>query len=147
MGLMDEAIGLMKATDDEISRIVDQMAPKSGAEEGAATSYMLYVISSYLNVFATNLSGEEKIYEGQIKVDNGRSCVFIDGFMVQGNVQFELLEGVNWVKGHRENSQYGQIFKRSDGSATILTSDHRGRVKLPLVMDRLELWTGAQGDY
>lgn len=137
---MDEAVGLMKATDDEISRLMDQISDDFEKEEDHSKANKLYVMSSYLDVFATTLSGEEKVYEGPIEVNNQRACVSIDGFEVRGNVQFEILDGDRWIKGHRQNSQYGQVFMTCEGASIILTSDHRGRVTLPLVMDKLELW-------
>lgn len=63
-----------------------------------------------------------------------RAEVIIDGFAVRGNVQFEVMVDGNWIKGHRENSQYGQIFRGKE-TTFILTDEHRGRVSLPLVMD------------
>lgn len=49
---------------------------------------------------------------------------------------FELLADGEWVKGHWEKSQYGQMFVSTGRGSVIITGEHSARVVSPLVMDR-----------
>lgn len=146
---LNQAIELIKATNDQVSRLIDKIQDEwDGNDHDLA--HKVYVIASYLNMFASHLSGESKTYEGPVEVNNARSSISIDGFEVRGDVQFELLEDGNWIKGHRENSQYGQVFMTQnygEGSGVILCDAYRGRVTLPLTMDNgINPWVNPSGN-
>lgn len=49
---------------------------------------------------------------------------------------FELLADGEWVKGHWEKLQYGQMFVSPGRGYVIITGEHSARVVSPLVMDR-----------
>lgn len=130
---MQEAIKLILDTNDELNRLSDILSDDIRNEDFEKVN-LIYFLAAQLNVAASQLTGEAKTYEGACIVNNGRAEVIIDGFAVRGNVQFEVMVDGNWIKGHRENSQYGQIFRGKE-TTFILTNEYTGRVSLPLVMD------------
>lgn len=132
--LMKEAIELLNNTNEKFSKIADAMSDNVASEDFQKVN-LVYSIAAQLNVNASQLAGEQKVYEGSCIVNNARATVTIGGFTVRGSVRFEIQQDGKWVKGHRCNSQYGQTFVTEDGTTIILTQEHIGRVTLPLVMD------------
>lgn len=131
---MEQAIELLNKTSTQLSAIVDALSEHI-AEEDFHKVNLAYTIASKLSVDASQLDGEPKVYEGPCEVNNRTATVTIDGFTIRGNIQFEIFVDDKWVKGHRCNSQYGQMFLTSEGSSVLLSESIKGRVTLPLVMD------------
>lgn len=133
MGKFQEAVDLLKKTNEEKNRISDAYSQKYTPEELEDVTKVYYAAAE-INVLASQLASEEMVCEGPCKVDNVRSVVTVGGFTVRGKVQFEIEMNGEWIKGHRDNSQYGQVFVSAQGSA-ILSENIKGRVRLPLSMD------------
>lgn len=131
---MQKAINLLNETNKEFSQLSDTLSDTIASEDFSKVN-LAYTIASQLNVYASQLSGEQKVYEGPCKVNNTRAEVVIDGFVIRGDVQFEVLMNDKWEKGHRTNSQYGQVFVSKTAGTVILHEAYTGRVTLPLVMD------------
>lgn len=117
-----------------MSLISDQFSVNISQEDFEKAN-LAYKSAAFLNVYASQMSGDEKVYEGLCQVDNGRAVVIINGFEVRDHIQFEIFADGKWLKGHRENTQYGQVFYSREGNSYILTSDYKGKVTLPLKMD------------
>lgn len=132
--LVDKAAAVLKEAAEKMSDISDQFAVNISKEEFEKAN-LAYKSAALLNVYASQMSGEEKVYEGLCQIDNQRAVVTISGFEVRDNIQFEILSDGKWIKGHRENTQYGQVFYSREGNSYILTSDYMGKVTLPLKMD------------
>lgn len=132
--LVEEAVKVLREASGNMDRISDELSDNIGTEDFAKVN-LAYNIASALDVYTSQMSGEEKVYEGHCEVNNSRAEIVIDGFKVRGNIQFEIMMDGEWVKGHRMNSQYGQVFYSSKAGSRILTSDDLGRVTLPLKMD------------
>jgi hypothetical protein len=55
---------------------------------------------------------------------------------MRDKMQFEVEIDGEWRKGHRNHSQYGEVFCEPSGNTiVILTSDYNGRVTFPLTYD------------
>lgn len=121
-------------TKRQMSLISDQFSVNISQEDFEKAN-LAYKSAAFLNVYASQMSGDEKVYEGLCQVDNGRAVVIINGFEVRDHIQFEIFADGKWLKGHRENTQYGQVFYSREGNSYILTSDYKGKVTLPLKMD------------
>ncbi len=132
--LVEEAVKVLKEASVNIDRISDELSDNIGTEDFEKVN-LAYEIASVLDVYTSQISGEEKVYEGHCEVDNKRALVAVDGFKVRGKIQFEIMIDGKWAKGHRINSQYGQVFYSSETGSRILTSDDLGRVTLPLKLD------------
>ena len=73
---VNKAISLIEETNDEISNLIDQISDHFETEDDPERAHKIYEIALYLNVFASALSGEKKVYEGSIIVDNVRSLTY-----------------------------------------------------------------------
>lgn len=107
-GLVDKAAAILQEAAESMRKITDEFVDRG--EGGLAEANLAYRSTASLQVFASQMSGEKKVYEGPCEVDNGRDLVSIDGFEVRDNIQFEILYEGKWIKGHRYHSQYGQAF-------------------------------------
>lgn len=132
--LVEEATKVLKAAAVDMDRISDEMSDNISSEDFEKVN-LAYETAAALDVYASQMSGEEKVYEGHCEVDNGRAEVIIDGFKVRGKIQFEIMIDGEWVKGHRMNSQYGQVFYSQKKGSRIISPDDMGRVTMPLKMD------------
>ncbi len=132
--LVEEAVKVLKEASVNMDHISDELSDHISTEDFEKVN-LAYEIASVLDVYTSQMSGEEKVYEGHCEIDNKRAEVTVDGFKVRGNIQFEIMIDGDWVKGHRMNSQYGQVFCSSEKGSRILTADDLGRVTMPLKMD------------
>lgn len=133
--LVEEAVKVLTEASENMGRISDELSDNINTEDFEKVN-LAYEIAAVLDVYQSQMSGEEKVYEGSCEVNNQRGEVVIDGFKVRGNIQFEIQIDGEWVKGHRVNSQYGQAFCSFEKGSYILTSDYLGRVTMPLKMDQ-----------
>lgn len=104
-------------------------------EEDFGKVTALYQEAAALDVSASQLMGEEKVVEGECQVDNVCAKVTVGGVSLRGKMQFEIKLNGEWVTGHRDNSQYGQVFVSKNGSQTILSGGEQAKVTFPLHMD------------
>lgn len=132
--LVNQAAVVLKEAAEKMRKISDQLSADIGQEDFEKVN-LAYKSAAVLDVYASQMSGEEKVYEGFCQIDNGRAVVTIGGFEVRDNIQFEIWSDGKWIKGHRQNTQYGQAFYFEGGNSMILTSDYKGKVTLPLKMD------------
>lgn len=132
--LVEEAVKVLKEASVNMDRISDELSDHIETEDFKKVN-LAYEIAAMLDVYESQMSGEEKVYEGHCEVNNRRAEVVIGGFKVRGDIQFEMKLNGEWVKGRRMNSQYGQIFFSTEKGSHIITSDDMGRVVLPLKMD------------
>lgn len=91
--LVEEATKVLKAAAVDMDRISDEMSDNISSEDFEKVN-LAYETAAALDVYASQMSGEEKVYEGHCEVDNGRAEVIIDGFKVRGKIQFEIMIGV-----------------------------------------------------
>ncbi len=131
---MDKAIKLLKETSGEFGTLTDILSDDIENEDFDKVN-LAYKISAFLDVYASQLSGETKTVEGECQIDNKRAKVVIGGVSLRDKMKFEIMANGNWVSGHRENSQYGQVFNAKENGMYILTSNYKGRVSFPLQMD------------
>jgi hypothetical protein len=132
----DQAVVLLQETAKKLGELADKMSLNIN-NEGFDNANMAYDIVAELDVRTSQLSGETKTVEGKCEVNNGCAKVVIGGISMRGDMQFEVEIDGEWYKGHRANSQFGQIFcpYSSGMGPVILTSDYNGRVTFPLTMD------------
>ncbi len=133
---MDQAVALLQETGKKFGELVDEIAVNIDKEDHAK-AHQAYLIAAELDVRASQLSGEEKTVEGKCEVNNVCAKVAIGDVSLRGNMQFEVEIDGEWCKGHRDNSQWGQVFySHTPGkSGHILTQDDNIRVTFPLTMD------------
>lgn len=131
---MDQAVELLQETAVKFGKLADEIA-RNIQEEGFDEANRAYQTAAELDILASRLSGEEKVVEGKCKADSDCAKVVVGGVSLRGNMQFEVEINGEWEKGHRENSQYGQIFFSQTSSSHILTEGYNGRVTFPLRMD------------
>ncbi len=132
--LVDEAVETLRVANDKMAQLSDAFCENIKTEP-LGKPYLAYEISTLLQMYLSQMSGEEKVYEGPCIVDEQSKKVTIQDFEIRGNLQFEVNVDGEWIKGHRGNSQYGQVFCAKEKGTFILTSNYIGRVKLPLRMD------------
>lgn len=131
---IDQAINLLKNTNEQLGELIDKIAVNI-TNEGYDKAHALYLAAAAMDVSTSQLSGEVKTVEGKCEINNACAKVVIGGVSIRGKIQFEIkVDGV-WYKGHRDNSQYGQVFYSSQAGPYILTGDYDGRVTFPLQMD------------
>lgn len=132
---IEEAITITKEASERICSLVDQYADSQETENmGEAQS--LYQLAAELQVKTSQLTDCKEVYEGACHVNNLRATVEIGGYEIRGKIAFEIQkDDGTWIKGHRDNSQYGQVFAGNDGSSVILSDEIHGRVTHPLQMD------------
>lgn len=132
---IEEGITITKETYEKISSLVDQYAD-SQETESMGEAQRLYQLAAELQVKTSQLTNCKEVYEGACHVDNLRATVEIGGYVIRGKIAFEIQnKDGTWIRGHRDNSQYGQIFAANDGSAVILSDEIHGRITHPLEMD------------
>lgn len=133
---MDQAVALLQETGKKFGELVDEIAVNIDKEDHAK-AHQAYLIAAEMDVRASQLSGEEKTIEGKCEVNNACAKVVIGDVSLRGNMQFELEIDGEWCKGHRDNSELGQVFySHTPGkSGHILTQDDNIRVTFPLTMD------------
>lgn len=129
-----EAIELLNDTSIKLGVYVDQYADDPGDDWEKA--HRLYLIAAELQVQASQLGDCSGSAEGPCRISNGRSTVSVGDYVIRGDIEFELQHDGEWIKGHRENSRYGQVFFRRGESPIIMSEDMIGRVTEPLKMDR-----------
>ncbi len=133
---MDQAVALLQESGKKLGKLVDEIAANIDKEDHAK-AHQAYLAAAELDVRASQLSGAARIVEGKCMVDNACAKVVIGDVSLRGNMQFEVEIDGEWCKGHRENSQYGQVFyTHTPGKGGhILTQDDNIRVTFPLTMD------------
>lgn len=131
--LLDEAIAILEDASKKLSKVSDEMSENIDKEDFDKVN-LTYKAVAALDVYASQISGETKVYEGPCEVNNKLAEVIIQGFAVRDNIEFEIQVNGKWIKGHRQNSQYGQVFQAYQEGVYTLTSDYIGRVTLPLKM-------------
>lgn len=87
-------------------------------------------------VKASRLGERNGTIERPCYINNIRVTVTIDDYEILGDIKFEIQKDGQWIKGHRSNSQYGQVFVGHDGPSILMTEGMVGRVTQPLQMDR-----------
>lgn len=131
---MAKAIKLLKETSCDFGTLTDILSADIKDEDFDKVS-LAYKISAILDVYASQLSGETKTVEGACHIDNKCAKVVINGVSLRDKMKFEIMIDGNWVSGHRENSQYGQVFNAKEKGMYLLTAAYKGRVNFPLQMD------------
>lgn len=129
--LINEAAAILEDARTKMSKVSDELSMNIDTEDRKKVN-LAYRVAAALDVYASQMSGEEKVYEGPCEVNNLLAEVVIQGVAVRDNIEFEIQMDGQWVKGRRENSQYGQIFLSDEKGSCILTSDYVGRVTFPL---------------
>lgn len=131
----DDAKNVLSKANDEFQKITKAFAGDFKPEE-FQQAHDVYETAAKLDVLTSQLvdKGHTRTVEGTITVDNVQAMVSIKGIDIRGRIQFEVkMEDGQWNKGHRENSQYGQIFVGDKGSL-ILSDNVYGRITFPLEM-------------
>ena len=131
---INDAIKLLQDTSKKLGMYVDQYADDPGDDWEKA--HRLYQIAAELQVQASQLGDCSGSIEGPCHISNGRATVSVGDYEIRGNIEFELQQDGEWKKGHRENSQYGQVFRAHDKSVIIMSEGMTGRVTEPLKMDQ-----------
>ncbi len=132
--LMEQAVALLEETSRKFGKLTDELSENIQNEDFDKVN-LAYKIAATLDIYASQLSGEEKSVEGLCEVDNACAKVVVNGVSLRDQMQFDLLLDQEWTSGHRENSQYGQVFHAKEKGTHILTDQDQGRVTFPLKMD------------
>lgn len=133
---INDAIELLKETSAKLGMYVDQYADGPSDDDTWEKAHCLYQIAAELQVQASQLGECSGSIEGHCHINNARSTVSVGDYEIRGDIQFEIQKDGKWIKGHRSNSEYGQVFIGHDGSSTIMTEGMIGRITQPLKMDR-----------
>lgn len=131
--LTKEAAAVLADAGRKISSLSDKLSANIQTEDFEKVN-LAYRAAAALDVYASQMSGEVKVYEGPCEINNRLAEVVIQGFAVRDNIQFEIQVDGKWITGYRQNSQYGQVFHTRQNGVYILTSDYRGRVTAPFKM-------------
>jgi hypothetical protein len=132
----DEAIELLQESTEKLGKLFSKICQESLNGETDKNIYLLREIITELEVKTSQFSGEVKTVEGKCVVDNLCGCVVVGGIPMRDKMQFEVEIDGEWHKGHRNHSQYGEVFCEPSGNVlVILTSDYNGRVTFPLTYD------------
>lgn len=133
---MEQAVSLLKNTSEQLNELVDKIAVNIEHEDHDK-AHEAYLALAALDVYTSQISGEDKTVEGKCEINNVCAKVVIGGVSIRDRIQFEIKIDGKWYKGHRDNSQYGQVFYSHEDMANghILTHDDDGRVIFPLQMD------------
>ncbi|MDR3091196.1 MAG: hypothetical protein LBU36_03205 [Clostridiales bacterium] len=131
--LIQQAKDLLSRSSGELAGICEGLSSRISPEDFAAAR-QVYDSSACLSVIASRLidMGSPRSVEGVISVDNAQAKVTIAGIDLRGDMEFEILREGAWLRGRRENSQYGQIFTNRETSFIISSGSDMGRVNLPL---------------
>lgn len=133
--IMNKAIKLLKETSEEFGKLTDEIADNIEHED-FSKAHLAYLIAAALDVYASQLSGEEKVVEGKCEVYNGRAKITVNDISLRDKIHFEMFYNGKWHAGHRSNSQYGQTFYTKEGGQEhIITKDDTCRVTFPLKSD------------
>ncbi|GHU77194.1 hypothetical protein FACS1894188_11000 [Clostridia bacterium] len=129
--LIEQAKELIKNTNAEFTRLCGEISHSISPDDFSEANAIYYATAN-LNVIASTLINEPQVIEGKIIVDNRQSKVTISNIDLRGKTAFEIFHNGNWLRGYRENSQYGQIFRNNENSFIISSGSDTGRVSLPL---------------
>ena len=129
--LVKEAAAILADAGSRLDKVLETLSLNIQMEDFEKVN-LAYRAAAALDVYASQISGEEKVYEGPCEVNNQLAEVVIQGFAVRDNIQFEIQVDGKWITGCRQNSQYGQIFQAGKDGVYILTTDYLGRVTAPL---------------
>ncbi|MCL2054347.1 MAG: hypothetical protein FWG90_07965 [Oscillospiraceae bacterium] len=129
-GNVEKAKEVLKKANREFTDLCRIIAEEVPIDKDAL---QIYRTTAELNILTSQLidKDEPRTYEGAIEVNNRQAMVSIKDIEIRGSIEFEIEQEGNWVRGRRENSQYGQIFI-GDGISLILSDGMKGRVSLPL---------------
>ena len=129
---MDAAIKFLTDASAIFGKHADSLVENIANEDFAKVNEV-YKTAAKLSVLASQFS--KQVYQGNCELHNSTASVMVDGFPIRDRIIFEVMVDGQWVRGHRENSPYGQVFVTAEGSSFILTNEHLARVQCPLDME------------